>query len=104
MARKGLNAVKVMARDRMPQRNLVLLFDMLVLSQVDYGFGLRHCPGRNLEGRDQERRPLLGCTKDTSAAAMRYVLGLPSMKEIHRLAHPLHDKIGRQTNSGSADH
>ena len=43
---------------------------------------------------------------------MRYVLGLPSMKEIHRLAqvkaylkvcadpqHPLHDKIGRQTNS-----
>ena len=62
--------------------------------------------------QNEGMRAILGCTKDTSAAAMRYVLGLPSMKEIHRLAqvkaylkvcadpqHPLHDKIGRQTNS-----
>ena len=39
-ARKGLNVVKLMARDGMSQRILCLLFDMLVLSQVDYGFGL----------------------------------------------------------------
>ena len=38
-ARRGFNAVKVMARDVMPQRILVLLFELLVLSQVDYGFG-----------------------------------------------------------------
>ena len=39
-ARKKLNVVKLMARDGMPQRILCLLFDMLVLSKVDYGFGL----------------------------------------------------------------
>ena len=62
--------------------------------------------------KNEGMRAILGCTKDTSAAAMRYVLGLPSMKERHRLTqvkaylkvcadpqHPLHDKIGRQTNS-----
>ena len=45
-------------------------------------------------------------------AAMRYVLGLPAMKERHKLAqvkaylkvcadtkHPLHDKIGRETKT-----
>ena len=32
-------------------------------------------------------RAILGCTKDTAAAAMRYVLGYPTMQERHRLAH-----------------
>ena len=30
--------MKVMSRDRMPQRNMPLFFNMLVISQVDYGF------------------------------------------------------------------
>ena len=57
-------------------------------------------------------RAILGCTRDTSAAAMRYLLGFPSMKERHQLAqvksflrvcrdqkHPLHNKVGRQAKS-----
>ena len=115
-ARRGLNAVKVMARDRMPQRNLALLFDMLVLSQVDYGFGILTLSNMQLGRLDviqnEGMRTILGCTRDTSAAAMRYVLGLPAMKERHKLAqvkaylkvcadpqHPLHEKLGRQTTS-----
>lgn len=115
-ARRGLNAVKVMARDRMPQRNLVLLFEMLVLSQVDYGFGMLTLSNTQLGRLDviqnEGMRTILGCTKDTSAAAMRYVLGFPTMKERHKLAqvkaylkvcadpqHPLHEKLGRQTST-----
>ena len=115
-ARKGLNAVKLMARDGMPQKILCLLFDMLVLSQVDYGFGLLTLSKTQLQRLDviqnEGMRAILGCTKDTAAAAMRYVLGLPAMKERHKLAqvkaylkvcadtkHPLHDKIGRETKT-----
>ena len=115
-ARKGLNAVKLMARDGMPQRILCLLFDMLVLSQVDYGLGLLTLSKTQLARLDviqnEGMRAILGCTKDTAAAAMRYVLGLPAMKERHRLAqvkaylkvcadtsNPLHSKIGRETNT-----
>ena len=100
----------------MPQRNLALLFDMLVLSQVDYGFGMLTLSNSQLGRLDviqnEGMRTILGCTRDTSAAAMRYVLGLPTMKERHKLAqvkaylkvcadpqHPLHDKLGRQTRS-----
>ena len=56
-------------------------------------------------------RAILGCTNDTAAAAMRYVLGLPAMKGRHKQAqvkvylkvcadteHPLHGKIGRETH------
>ena len=89
-ARRGLNAVKVMARDRMPQRTLVLLFELLVLSQVDYGFGLLTLSKTQIARLDviqnEGMRAILGCTRDTSASAMRYVLGLPCMKERHKLA------------------
>ena len=89
-ARKGLNAVKLMARDGMPQKILCLLFDMLVLSQVDYGFGLLTLSKTQLQRLDviqnEGMRAILGCTKDTAATAMRYVLGLPAMKEKHKLA------------------
>ena len=74
----------------MPQRILCLLFDMLVLSQVDYGLGLLTLSKTQLARLDviqnEGMRAILGCTKDTAAAAMRYVLGLPAMKERHRLA------------------
>lgn len=41
-ARKGLNAVKLMAHGGMPQRILSVVRHVrgLVLSQVDYGYGL----------------------------------------------------------------
>ena len=69
-ARKGLNAVKLMARDGMPQRILCLLFDMLVLSQVDYGLGLLTLSKTQLARLDviqnEGMRAILGCTKDTA--------------------------------------
>ena len=56
---------------------------------------------------------ILGCTKDTSAAAMSYVLDLPTMAIRFKLAqvkaylkvsadikHPLHKKLGRELYSG----
>ena len=39
-------------------------------------------------------RAILGCTKDTAAAAMRYVLGYPQ-----RGPYTLHNKIGRVVNT-----
>ena len=39
-ARKGLNALKMMVIRRMPQRILFILYQTLVLSVIDYGFGL----------------------------------------------------------------
>ena len=39
-ARKGLAAVKKMACASMPQKILVLLYQTLVLSIIDYGFGI----------------------------------------------------------------
>ena len=115
-ARKGLNVVKLMARDGMSQRILCLLFDMLVLSQVDYGFGLLTLSKTQLNRLDviqnEGMRAILGCTKDTAAAAMRHVLGYCTMQERHKLAqvkaylkvcadtkNPLHDKIGRVVNT-----
>ena len=57
-------------------------------------------------------RSILGCTKDTSAEAMRYALDLPPMEDRHKLAqvkaythvaantsNPLHVKIGRTVTS-----
>ena len=51
-------------------------------------------------------RSILGCTRDTSAEAMRYLLDLPPMRDRHKLSqvkayvkvaavtsNPLHDKI-----------
>ena len=115
-ARRGLNAVKVMASDRMPQTALVLMFDMLVISQIEYGFGILTLSSTQIKRleviQNEGMRAVLGCTKDTSAAAMRHVLGLPNMEERHKLAqvksflkvcadpkHPLHGKVGRQVES-----
>ena len=108
--------MKVMARDRMPQRALVLMLDMLVLSQIDYGFGILTLSKTQIKRleviQNEGMRAVLGCTRDTSAAAMRHLLGLPNMEERHKLAqvkaflkvcadpkHPLHGKIGRRVES-----
>ena len=57
-------------------------------------------------------RAILGCTKDTSAEAMQYILSFPTMAERHKLAqvkaflkvssdenHPLHQKVGNRPPS-----
>ena len=115
-ARKGLNALKVMACLSMPQRILFILFQTLVLSVVDYGFGLLTLSKAQLNRleviQNQGMRTILGCTRDTSCEAMRHMLGLWSMPERHKLAqvkaylkvsadskHPLHEKVGRDTRS-----
>ena len=115
-ARKGLNALKVMACLSMPQRILFILFLTLVLAVVDYGFGLLTLSKAQLNRleviQNQGMRTILGCTRDTSCEAMRHMLGLWSMPERHKLAqvkaylkvsadtkHPLHGKVGRDTHS-----
>ena len=77
-ARKGLNALKVMASMNMPQRILLILYQTLVLSVVDYGFGLQTLSKTQLERleviQNQGMRTILGCTRDTSCEAMRHLL------------------------------
>ena len=115
-ARKGLTAVKTMASAQMPQRVLLILYKALVLSVIDYGFGLLTLSTAQLKRletiQNEGMRSVLGCTKDTSAEAMRYILDLPPMEDRHKLAqvkaytrvaadvsNPLHTKIGRDTKT-----
>ena len=86
-AGKGLNAVKLMGIHRMPQRILFILYQSLVLSVIDYGFGiltLSVSQLRRLVVQNEAMRTILGCTH--SVEAMRHILDLPCMDERHRLA------------------
>ena len=80
-ARKGLTAVKTMAMAQMPQKVLFILFKALVLSVVEYGLGLLTLSTAQLNRleviQNEGMRCVLGCTRDTSAEAMRYALDLP---------------------------
>ena len=115
-ARKGLLAMKAVASRGVSQRILLLLYQTLVLSVIEYGFGLMTLADTHLKRLDtiqnEAMRIILGCTRDTSAAAMRYYLDLPTMKERHKIAqvqaylrvcsdetNPLHKKIGRVATS-----
>ena len=66
------------------------MYQTLVLSVVEYGFGLltlsKSQLGRLEVIQNEAMRAILGCTKDTSAEAMRYILGFPTMAERHKLA------------------
>ena len=105
-----------MAIARMSQKILAMLYQTLVLSVVEYGFGLltlsKSQLGRLEVIQNEAMRAILGCTKDTSAEAMRYILGFPTMAERHKLAqvkaflkvssdenHPLHQKVGNRPPS-----
>ena len=89
-ARKGLTAVKTMAMAQMPQKVLFILFKALVLSVVEYGLGLLTLSTAQLNRleviQNEGMRCVLGCTRDTSAEAMRYALDLPPMADNHKLA------------------
>ena len=93
-----------------------MLFQTLVLSVVEYGFGLLILSKSQLNRleviQNEAMRAILGCTRDTSAEAMRYILGFPTMAERHKLAqvkaflkvsadenHPLHQKVGNRPPS-----
>ena len=115
-ARKGLVALKTMAAARMSQKILVTLYQALILSVINYGFGLLTLSADQLKRlesiQNEAMRTILGCTKDTSAEAMRYLLGFPTMAERHKIAqvkaflrvmadikHPLHSKVGQRPPS-----
>ena len=53
-------------------------FSLLTLSATQ----LKRLEVYQIEGM----RTILGCTRDTSAEAMRYLLGLPPMPDHHKLA------------------
>ena len=89
-ARKGLNAIKVMASLRMPQRVLFILFQALILSVVNYGLGLLTLSNAQLDRlatiQNEGMRIILGCTRDTSCEAMRHYLGFDNMAVRHKKA------------------
>ena len=84
-ARRGLNTLKVMSRDRMPQRNMPLFFNMLVISQVDYGFRMLTLSNTQL-GRHKCMRTILSYTRNTPASAMWGVFEPRVIKERHKHA------------------
>ena len=100
----------------MSQNILSTLYQTLILSFINYGFGLLTLSAAQLKRlesiQNEAMRTILGCTKDTSAEAMRYLLGFPTMTERHKLAqvkaflmvmadkkHPLHNKVGQRPPS-----
>ena len=64
----------------MPQKVLFILFKALVISVVEYGLGLLTLSAAEINRleviQNEGMRCVLGYTRDTSAEAMRYALGL----------------------------
>ena len=85
-------------------------------SVIKYRFGLLTLSVAQIKRletiQNEAMRVILGCTKDTSAEAMRHLLGFPTIAEQHKMAqveaflkvagdekHPLHEKIGNRPES-----
>ena len=72
----------------MPQKILVILYQALVVSVMEYGLGLLTLSKSQLQRLDviqnEGMRAILGCTKDTSAEAMRHLLDLPTVSARHK--------------------
>ena len=111
MTRKEFVALKTIAGARMTQIILCIVFQTLILSVINYGFWLMILSEAQLERlkviQNEAMRAILGCTRDTSAEAMRYLLGVLTMAERLRIAqvkaflrmaadesNPLHSKVG----------
>ena len=75
--RKGLVALKTMEIARMSQKILAMLLQTLVLFVIEYGFGLLTMSKSQLNRleviQNEAMRAIHGCTRDTSAEAMRYI-------------------------------
>ena len=78
--RKGMSVSKTMAVKGIKQRHLILLFQGVILSIIDYGPGLDTLSQFSLQKFDRVQsyamRVVLGTTKDTSIEAMWYLLRL----------------------------
>ena len=89
-AREGLVALKAVAVARISKILLVILFQTPILSVIENGFGLLTLSKTQLSRleviQNKAMRAILGCTRDTSAETMRYLLNFPTMSERHRLA------------------
>ena len=70
--------------------NMLILYQTLILSVVDYGFGLLTLSKTQLQRleviQNQGMRTILRCTRDTSCKAILHLLGLLSMPERHKKA------------------
>ena len=86
-------------------------YNALILSVIEYGLGLLTLSKAQLDRleviQNEGMRAILGCTKDTSAQAMRHLLDFPPAAERYKLAqvraylkvtadegHPLRAKVG----------
>ena len=113
---RGLTAVKVMAAAGIRQCVLFILFKALVLSVIDYGLGLTTFSRAQIERleriQNEGMRIVLGCPRNTSVTAMRYMLDLPSIAERHKISqvkamftvarnttHLLHGELGTAKGS-----
>ena len=72
-------------------KNLVILYQALILSVINYGFGLLTLSAAQLKRLESIQNETMGtilcCTKDTtSSEAIGYLLGFPTMAERHKLA------------------
>ncbi len=79
--RKGLTAVKTMA---MPQKKLLILFQLLVLSVIYYVLGLLILSSAQLNRLEtvqkKDMQTSLGCTHNTSSETMGHILCPPSIE------------------------
>ena len=109
-AYKGLAAMKVMAAAQCEQRLLFLLYQGLVVAVVEYALAILTLSQTQTERLDriqnEAMRIILGCTRDTSARAMRYLLDCPTAEQRIQMCrardylqitadeeHPLHPEI-----------
>ena len=105
--------MRVMAAANCEQRHLVLLYQGLVLSVIEYILAIltlsRTQMARLERLQNEGMRIILGCTKDTSCKAMRYLLDFPAMEDRIKYCraraylrvsvdtlHPLHNEIRKE--------
>src|SRR5579871_4129296 len=102
-----------MAAADITQGQLVMLYQCLVLSGIEYGGAILTTSDTQMDRLERIQNEamciILGCTRDTPCVAMRYLLDFPSMA--HRIdlwrarahfrisaniEHPLHEELGKE--------
>ncbi|RUS78680.1 hypothetical protein EGW08_013568 [Elysia chlorotica] len=81
---------KMMASAHIQQNVLFVMFQLLILSVLDYGLGCLTLSEANLlkleRLQNEAMRTVLGCTRDTHIICMRFLLDLSSVRIRHKLA------------------
>ncbi|RUS78738.1 hypothetical protein EGW08_013489 [Elysia chlorotica] len=79
-----------MASAHIQQNVLFVMFQLLILSVLDYGLGCLTLSEANLlkleRLQNEAMRAVLGCTRDTHIICMRFLLDLSSVRIRHKLA------------------